>query len=129
MLSNREVNYMKRKARKLTQITEVQIKFKTRISEDYSYGYGEEEYEWSDEWKTYKCSTSSVDKYNIDEYPFGNIVEGDLILLFPDNTTLPDAEEYEIKLGDDIYVSKTDLQKMAFVGNQYLYKVLAGELK
>lgn len=96
--------------------------------EDYGYGYDEDKKaEWSD-WDEYWCSPDTIDDYNIDEYSFGEVQVGDLVLIIPNDTTLPErADEYEIGFDDDKYRAKTTLKKKQYVGNQFLYYALVAE--
>ena len=133
MLSRSDINSMVADANKLTRIMECEIRYKTfeeNEEEDYGYGYDDsQEANWT-EWEVYQCSIDKVDEYNINDYDFGNIVEGDLLLLLPKNTNLiKNADEYKIKIGDDVYSAKTKLKEMGHMGNTFLYYCIVCELE
>lgn len=142
LLSNRDIKYMEQKAIKASSLITAEVRYKRYVErnseenneeepEQYGYGYDnkeEEKLEWT-EWEEYDCSIEDIDEYNIDDYPFGDMEEGDLLIIFPKNTSLePNAEEYEIKIGDDTYVAETSLKKLGFVGNTFMYYGLVGGL-
>jgi len=140
MLDKNDIRYMKEQATALTRISQAEIRYKQAIDDsttgsggyDYgseNYSYNSEEYSWS-EWQTFRCATDKIDSHNINDYDYGNIAEGDFILLLPRDTSLiKEADEYEFKIGGNIYTAKTELQEMGFVDNTFLYYVLAGGLK
>lgn len=133
MLRQSEIEYMEKIAQQITEITNCEIRYREPTGSS-GHGYGDEEYIWShtkdEEWDVYKCSIEKIDKYNIGDFPFGNLQEGDLILLLPNNIDIDlQGSEYEVRLGDDIYVSLAPPKKMGFVGNKFLYYALAGRLK
>lgn len=140
MLDKNDIQYMEKQAKALTRISQAQIRYKQAVDDDttgsgdYDYGsenydYGSEDYVWS-EWETYECASDKIDEHNIKDYDYGNLSEGDFILLLPKDTSLvKNADEYEFKIGGNTYTAKTSLQEMGFVDNTFLYYVLAGGLK
>jgi len=133
LLRQSEIEYMKKTARQITEITTCEIRYRSNTTNS-DYGYGEQEYSWShtlnEEWDIYKCSIEKVDKYNIGDYPFGSLEEGDLVLLLPNDINIDlKGREYEIRLGDDVYVSLSPPKKMGLIGDTFLYYALAGRLK
>lgn len=136
ILSNADINYMVEKSRKISKITKLRMRYKIveeqaegeEQEDDYGYGYDDgKKAKWSD-WDEYWCSPDTIDDYNIDEYSFGEVQVGDLVLVIPNDTTLPErADEYEIEFDNDKYRSKTTLKKKQYVGNQFLYYTLVAE--
>ena len=133
MLSKIDINGMINDANKLTRINTVQISYKTfeeSEEDDYGYGYDDSQEAIWTEWEDYQCSLDKVDEYNVNDYDFGNIVEGDLVLLLPRDTDLKiDAEAYRVKIINDTYSAKTRLKEMGHVGGTFLYYAIVCELE
>ena len=135
MLSNMDISSMVQQAKEITKISDIEVRYKYNVEENnnsedsYGYGHDDKKTDWTD-WETYECSIDTVDEYNINDYDFGNVQEGDLVVLFPPDTNLEkNAMEYELRLGDDDYNAKTGLKEQGFVGGKFLYYVMVGGLK
>lgn len=76
-------------------------------SPDIGYG-GSTSSEWSD-YEDVKCTLESISELNIKRYPYGNITEGDLVLLFPPNHTIPDSTKYRVEYDNKVYICDTGL--------------------
>ena len=79
--------------------------------EDWVPGYGEEES--TSDWVEYfdvKCTPKEISNLNLGRYEFGDVNEGDLVLLFPPDTKLPKENKYKVNYKGREYVSETGLE-------------------
>lgn len=125
-LRNSDVRYMIRKANKKLKVAQFEIRYKDAGGSDIGYGGSEDT--WS-EWQLYWASSDTIDEFNINQFEFGDIGVGDLVLMIPKDTPLPpDKIEYEFKINDTTYRSKTGLRPTQSLHNTFLYYLMVGEV-
>ncbi|MFW6311294.1 MAG: hypothetical protein ACOC1K_03565 [Nanoarchaeota archaeon] len=121
-----EIRYMENSSNQELRVSQVDIKYIE--NDNWNSGHGDTSKDESD-YEKYWCTINRVSQKDIEKYPFGNIEEGDIILLIPKDTNLPtDKNEYKIKINDDIFTNKTGIKEEGFVGDTFLYYVLIASL-
>ncbi|MFW6015051.1 MAG: hypothetical protein ACOCRK_01285 [bacterium] len=110
------------------QLTSLQSYEISYYENSLQVGYGDNtNSNWSN-FKEYDCTLEKISDLNIKRYPYGDVTEGDLIVLFPSNTNLPKVDKYRIKYEDKIYYSNTGLIGQDFLGDTILYYAMVFKL-
>ena len=98
-----------------------------KLDDNWESGYSSDGN--NDDWvgyKSYNALVIEVGEYDRKRYKFGNIEEGDLVIVLPHNTDLPKkADSYKIKHNEIEYTSKSPL-KPYNPSSTTLYYQLAG---
>ena len=102
-------------------------------NEQFTPGYNnsEEEVETSRGWQdneNYKCTPIKINQINIKRYDYGELEEGDLILLFPNDTSLPKKNKYKVEYNNREYISKTGILEKKVADDLLLYKMVVFKL-
>lgn len=82
---------------------------------------------WSD-FIEYPSVIQEIDEFSQSRYDYGDITEGDLILLLPHDTNLPkEAKKYEFKYNNDTF-SAEDLQSEHLLDGTTTHYYLVGKI-
>ena len=126
VVNNRELKMMERDANEICHQTTLPMCYYD--DSGWQPGVDSTSTGWSS-FKDYYCNINEINELNIKKYPYGNISEGDLVLLIPKNTELPtDKSKYKVKYNNKEYVSKTGLNKSEMIRDTFLHYVLVCEL-
>ena len=110
-----------------TQMTSLQQHEIAHFTPPTGFGYDATPGEWSD-YHEYPCVTEKVSQLNIKRYPYGNVTEGDLVVLFPTNHDIPKGSEYNIRYDGRVYNSKTGFIAQEFIDETVLYYAMVFKL-
>lgn len=129
MFNKAQAKFLEKQINKATSSTTIRARIKF-TSDDPGY---EQEFDFTD-WYEVDCALDSIDQFNTSNYPFGEVAEGDVVFIFPNDTRLLDLEEqYRIAewqiefLSDSTYgtLSTTNrLQGMGKFKDRFMYYVL-----
>lgn len=125
-LSPLEKSQVLRDAKQLTSQSSSFIRYYTEGS--FTPGMEETgEAVWSD-FSEYPSVIQEIDEFSSRRYDYGDITEGDVIILLPYDTDLPkDANKYEFKYNEDNFISEK-LQKEQLLDGTVTHYYLVGKL-
>lgn len=123
-----EVKMMEEDATVMSKATKLSFKYYEE-STTPTIGYSDtDDGGWTD-YQEYWCNPIKISKVNIDRYLYGDLEEGDLLLMIPKDTILPkDVNEIKVYFNGRTYTTKTGLQEARFVGGTFLHYILIGVL-
>lgn len=121
-LSPLEIKSIKRDLKQLFSQTTVSISCYEESG--WEPGYNESNSQWGT-FQEYAGFFKEIDKFNIERYDFGDVEEGDIVVILPADTFLPESSKYKIDYQGFEYISKTDLFPRTSLG-EVLYYVLIG---
>lgn len=81
--------------------------------------------EWSN-YDNYRCGVQEVDATNIKRYDYGDIQEGDAVILLPYDTDLIEGDKYKFKYKDDEYTTDDGLIIKDFPNGDIAFYMLVG---
>jgi len=113
----------------LTSMADIDIKYYKEVS-NWEPGFSDNEEDsssWS-EYSKYKATPKRITKFNISKYDFGNIEEGDIVLMLPRDTTLPKyRHKYQFKFDNRVLTATTPPQPFIIFDDSVAYYILLGE--
>lgn len=109
-LTKLEMKQIKRDFKELTIQLELDIEAYEEVN-DWEPGYDDsnEESDWF-KYHDIECTPKEIAQYELQRYNFGDVKEGDLVLLLPPDTDLPDRNKYKVEYKGTEYVSETGLE-------------------
>ncbi|MGM0409456.1 MAG: hypothetical protein ACQEQF_01735 [Bacillota bacterium] len=108
-LTDIEKKYIKRDAKELATQMKMNIwYYKEDSTWEPGYDSGEDS-DWVEYGKT-ECTLKEIDEWDIKRQDYGDVTIGDLVLLFPYDTDIPETNKYKIEYQGQEYVSDTGLE-------------------
>lgn len=121
LTSKMEMRLMQRDTDKICKQSKLPMSYLDESN--WQPGYGGSTTGWTD-YEEYYCSPNEVTSLNIKKYPYGNINEGDIVLLIPKDTQLPSIKEFKVKYNNQIYSTKDGLLESERLGNTFLHYIM-----
>ena len=126
LTSKMEMRLMQRDVNKICKQSKLPISYLDES--DWQPGYGGSTTGWTD-YEEYYCSPNEVTSLNIKKYPYGNVTEGNLVILIPKDTQLPtDTKEFKVKYNNQTYSTKNGLLESERLGNDFLHYIMVVRL-
>lgn len=137
-LTPREKKNMKNDAKKLTSQNTVEISRYIESDNDnggFEPGYptndeennNENESGWSD-FKEYDAVIDEVDEISKRRLDYGDVNEGDVIVLLPHDTDLEDAPKYQFKFNDRVHTTDEGKIPKKYLDGDVIYYYLVGRV-
>ena len=111
----------------LTSQYEIEISYYEEGSGTSGPGYDDpvDEGGWTP-FDTYEGIFVEVDEWTKRRYDYGDVKEGDVIVLLPPNTNLPESDSYRFKHDDDIYTSDSKYRPVKYLDGTVVHYYLVG---
>jgi len=125
-LSPLEKSQVLRDAKQLTSQSSSFIRYYSEGS--FTPGMGDTSTPSWTNFSEYPSVIQEIDEFSSRRYDYGDMTEGDVILLLPYDTNLPnDAKKYEFKYNDDTYTAEK-LQQEQLLDGTITHFYLVGKL-
>lgn len=121
-LTKIEIQQIKKSLKELFNGTN--IKISSYESNGFGSGYNNSNGKWGDFYE-YKGVIKITNEYDLNKYPFGNISEGDMVILIPANTNLSVADKYKALYGGREFIIESNRVPYTVQG-ETLYYILHG---